>query len=174
MDYTIRRATPEDAQGLTRVHVRSWQSSYRGLIAQDFLDHIDSVERLAGWKKLLAQPELFGVHVAIASGSGEIVGFCSGGKNRDTASPFPGELYAIYLLEDVKGQGVGRALFQACFQWLRERGLMPTVLWVLKENTRARSFYERMGGKPGREQSIRIGTVSYDEVAYVWEAELRR
>ncbi len=170
MDYTIRLATPEDAQGLTRVHVRSWQSSYRGLIAQDFLDSIDSTERLAGWKKTLAHPEMFGVFVAVAPGSGEIVGFSAGGKNRDSASRYPGELYAIYLLGEVKGQGVGRELFQACFQWLRERGHVPMLLWVLKENTRARSFYERMGGKLAGEQSILIGTVSYVEVAYVWEA----
>jgi GNAT superfamily N-acetyltransferase len=170
VNYTIRLATPEDAQGITRVHVRSWQSSYRGLLAQDFLDNIDTPERLAIWRKTLPQPELFGVYVAVAPGSGELVGFCAGGKTRDGASQYPGELYAIYLLDEVKGQGVGRALFQACRQWLRERGLMPMVLWVLKDNTRARSFYERMGGKLAGEQPIRIGTVSYAEVAYVWEA----
>lgn len=170
MDYTIRLATPEDAQGLARVHVRSWQSSYRGLIAQDFLDSIDSVERLAGWKRTLAHPEMSGVYVAVAPGSGELVGFCAGGKARDSASDCPGEVYAIYLLDEVKGQGVGRALFQACLQWLRERQLVPMLLWVLKDNARARSFYERMGGKLGRGQSILIGTVSYAEVAYVWEA----
>lgn len=170
MGYTIRLATPEDAQGLTRVHVRSWQSSYRGLLAQDFLDNIDSVERLEIWNETLAHPELFGVYVAVAPGSGELVGFCAAGKNRDTTSGCQGEVYAIYLLEEAKGQGVGRALFQAGMQWLRDRSLVPVILWVLKDNTGARAFYERMGGKPGPEQPILIGTVSYAEVAYLWEA----
>lgn len=129
MRYTIRPAKPEDAEGLTRVHVRSWQSSYRGLLAQEFLDTIDSIERLALWRRTLA------------------------------------------VLEEAKGLGVGRALFQEGLQWLREHGLWPMALWVLKENTRARRFYKRMGGQLAGEQSITIGDARYPEVAYGWGQE---
>ena len=34
----VRAAVPADAHDVARVHVRSWQSAYRGLIAQEFLD----------------------------------------------------------------------------------------------------------------------------------------
>lgn len=171
MRYTIRPATPEDAEGLTHVHVRSWQSSYRGLLAQEYLDTLDAIERLAGWRRTLAQPETFGVYVAVAPDTGEIVGFCAVGNNRGSPPGYPGELYAIYLLEEVKGLGVGRALFQEGLQWLREHGLWPVALWVLKDNTRARRFYERMGGHLAGEQSITLGGVSYPEVAYGWGME---
>jgi hypothetical protein len=46
---------------------------------------------------------------------------------------------------------------------------MPTVLWVLKSNTRARSFYERMGGRLLGEKSVSIGPRLYAEVSYGWE-----
>lgn len=171
MRYTIRPAKPEDAEGLTRVHVRSWQSSYRGLLAQDFLDTIDSTERLAMWRRTLAHPETFGVYVAETPDTRELVGFCAVGQGRGNPQGYPGELYSIYLLEEAKGLGVGRALFQEGLQWLREHGLWPMALWVLKENSRARYFYERMGGHLAGEQSITIGDVRYPEVAYGWGAE---
>jgi GNAT superfamily N-acetyltransferase len=170
MDYTIRLATPEDAERLTQVHVRSWQSSYRGMIAQEFLDTLDATDRFAGWRRTLSAPESFGVHVAVAPGSKELVGFCAVGENRGSPAGYPGELYAIYLLDEVKGQGLGRALFQEGLLWLREHELFPMALWVLKENTRARRFYERMGGQLAGQQSITIGGVPYPEVAYGWRA----
>jgi GNAT superfamily N-acetyltransferase len=172
MRYTIRPAKPEDAEGLTRVHVRSWQSSYRGLLAQEFLDTIDFPKRLAMWRHTLAHPENFGVYAAETPDTGELVGFCAVGKSRGDPPGFPGELYSIYLLEEAKGLGVGHALFQEGLQWLREHGLWPVALWVLKENTRARRFYERMGGHLAGEQSITIGDVRYPEVAYGWGAEV--
>lgn len=172
MRYTLRPAKPEDAEGLTRVHVRSWQSSYRGLLAQEFLDSIDSIERLAMWRRTLAHPETFGVYVAEVPDTGELAGFCGVGKSRGTPPGYPGELYAIYLLEEAKGLGVGRALFQEGLQWLRGHGLWPMALWVLKENTRARRFYERMGGHLTGEQSITLGDVRYPEVAYGWGMEI--
>src|SRR6202047_4918881 len=37
----VRAAVAEDADGVARVHVRSWQSAYRGLIAQEYLDSLE-------------------------------------------------------------------------------------------------------------------------------------
>ncbi|EUA88757.1 hypothetical protein OSH39_03970 [Mycobacterium ulcerans] len=36
----VRAATPEDAYDVARVHVRSWQWAFRGLISQDYLDNL--------------------------------------------------------------------------------------------------------------------------------------
>ncbi|WP_158501563.1 GNAT family N-acetyltransferase [Vitiosangium sp. GDMCC 1.1324] len=172
MDITIRRAGLEDAEGMTRVHLESWRSSYRGLLPQEYLEGLDFEERLAGWRRGLADPDA-GVFVAEEPDTGRIVGLCAVGKNRPPPESLPGyrgELYAIYLVEEVKRRGVGRALFQRGTGWLRENGLVPFILWVLKDNAAARGFYERLGGRLGGEQWIELGGHSYAEVAYVWEA----
>ena len=165
--YTVRRATPEDAEGITRVHVLSWRSSYRGLLSQEYLDTLDATERLAGWRHALAHPETFGIRVAVARG--DIVGFVSAGPSRGSPVGFPGELYALYLLDEAKGHGLGRALFHEAHQWLRSHGLSPMALWVLKDNASARGFYEHLGGRLLGEQSITLGAVPYPEVAYGWD-----
>ncbi len=172
MDTSIRRAVPQDAEGITRAHIQSWRSSYQGLLPGDYLAGLDFQQRLEGWRRGLAEPGA-AVFVAVEPGSGRIVGLCAVGRNRGAPESLPdyrGELYALYLLEEVKRRGVGRALFQHSTGWLRENGLEPFILWVLKDNAAARGFYERLGGRLVGEQSIGIAGRAYSEVAYAWEA----
>jgi ribosomal protein S18 acetylase RimI-like enzyme len=172
METLIRRAVPEDAEGITRAHLQSWRSSYRGLLSREYLDGLDFEQRLAGWREGLADPGA-AVFVAVEAGRERIVGFCAVGRSRPPPASLPGfrgELYAIYLLDEAKRRGVGRALFQHGTDWLRENGLVPFLLWVLKDNALARGFYERCGGSLVGEQPIEIGDRSYPEVAYAWRA----
>ncbi len=41
----VRDATPEDALAVARVHVRSWQAGYPGLIDDGFLDRLRPKDR---------------------------------------------------------------------------------------------------------------------------------
>jgi hypothetical protein len=36
----VRRARPHDALRIARVHVQSWQSTYRGVLPPDYLDSL--------------------------------------------------------------------------------------------------------------------------------------
>lgn len=171
MDITIRRAVPEDAEGITRAHIQSWRSSYRELLPREYLEGLDFEERLSGWRQGLAQPGA-AVFVAVEPDTRRIVGLCAVGRNRavpDSLPGYRGELYALYLVDEVKRRGVGRALFQRGADWLRESGLVPFVLWVLKDNAPARGFYERLGGALVGEQLIELSGRPYPEVAYAWE-----
>jgi hypothetical protein len=38
MNFNIRKATVDDADGMAMVHVTSWQQTYRGLIHPDFIN----------------------------------------------------------------------------------------------------------------------------------------
>ena len=172
METTIRRAGPEDAEGITRAHIESWRSCYRDILPGEYLEGLDYQQRLEGWRHGLAQPGA-AVFVAVEPGRGRIVGFCAVGPNRaepDSLPDFQGELYALYLVDEAKRRGVGRALFERGADWLRAHGLVPFVLWVLKDNAPARGFYEKRGGRLVGEQPIEIGARSYPEVAYAWEA----
>jgi ribosomal protein S18 acetylase RimI-like enzyme len=172
MDLSIRRAGPEDAEGITRAHLESWRSSYRELLPREVLEGLDFEQRLAGWRTGLEDPRA-AVFVAVEPEGGRIIGLCAVGANREPPESLPGyqgELYAIYLVEEAKRRGVGRALFQRGTEWLREHGRVPFVLWVLKDNAAARGFYERLGGRLVGEQEIELGGRAWPEVAYAWEA----
>jgi hypothetical protein len=42
---TVRQARAEDVQAMARIHVQSWRETYRGLMADEILDHPGFVER---------------------------------------------------------------------------------------------------------------------------------
>lgn len=164
---TIRAATAADAAAIARVHIASWRSSYPGIIDDAYLAALDLAERTEAWNRRLANPALATV---VTERDGELVGFSFAGPDRGNRPDTRGEVYALYLLDGAKGQGLGRALFARSLAWLAEGGLVPVRVWVFVENERARAFYERMGGVLGIEaQAITLGGRSYGEVAYRWD-----
>jgi GNAT superfamily N-acetyltransferase len=157
----IRRARPDDAGGLARAHVSSWQAAYRGMIDQAFLDSLDVVARSAWWERALAR-EANLVHVGEVDGV--IEGFCLVGASSEEGW---GEVYAIYVTPEHWGVGMGRDLLGAGESTLAGAGFERAMLWVLDRNVRGRRFYERQGwslGAPFRIESI--GGADVTEVRY--------
>jgi GNAT superfamily N-acetyltransferase len=163
----IRIARPDDIAQLARIHVDTWRSTYAGIVAAATLAALSYEQRAAQWTRTLAitQPGC-AVYVA-ADGGGQVVGFASCGPEREGHPIYTGELYAIYLLSQIQGAGLGRLLVQACARHLQAAGLAALRLWVLAANPN-RSFYEALGGQPAGAKMITIGEQELSEVAYGW------
>ena len=56
-----------------------------------------------------------------------------------------GEIVSIYFLPEYIGKGYGSLLLKRCVEELQQRGFDKMLLWVLEDNCRARSFYEKNG-----------------------------
>jgi GNAT superfamily N-acetyltransferase len=144
----VRPATPADCDTIGLVHVRSWQSAYRGKMPQDYLDELDPVHRAQVWRRILEQdqPSRGGILVAVAEGGG-ITGFASFGPSRDsdTDPRVTGEAFAIYAAPDAWGTGTGRAMMSSAVTELARLGYADAILWVLDTNNRARRFYALAG-----------------------------
>lgn len=170
MMVIIREAREGDAAGIARVHVESWQTTYRGIVPAAYLDGLSVENRQRGWERQLGGAiGPLDVFVAEDTATGAIVGFVSGGPEQGGTDPaFPWELYAIYLLADRQRRGIGKRLAAALIERLRQRGAGSLLLWVLAENWPARRFYEALGGAVVRERSITIGGVELPELAYGW------
>ena len=121
---TIRDATVADAQAIGEVHVRSWQAAYAGLIPADFLAGLSVQARAASWARLIAD----GGSVLVAEDDGVIVGFAAYG---------PGRLFALYLLPEQWGRGLGRALHDRVVEELPGDS---AVLGVLSTTERAKTI----------------------------------
>ena len=97
-----------------------------------------------------------------------LVGFASGGPERQSNAEYDGEIYAIYLLEAHQRRGTGRLLASALASGLLEAGMNSMLVWVLMDS-QFRRFYEALGGSFVMEQDIDIGSKTLREVAYGWE-----
>ncbi len=161
----VRRAALNDASAISRVHVSSWRSTYGGMLPDEFLDSLSEANYAERWKRVIADGSS---RVYVAEEDGEVVGFASGGRERAGEQGYEGELYAIYVLDAAQHRGFGRELVRATVSGLRELGLNDMIIWVLRDNSPARAFYERLGGVYVRSQPITIGTATLDEVSYGW------
>ena len=168
ISVSIRPAAADDAEGIAQVHVESWRSTYRGIISDSFLDGLTVESRARSWRWTFEHPnENEAIFVAVSNG--KIIGFSNGGKNRNPEYPHGGEVYAIYLLKEYHGRGIGKRLFTAVTDSLGRSGYDSFMLWVLKDNPTL-GFYQARGGRVIGEKEIEIGGSRLIELAVGWDA----
>lgn len=136
MGITIQKMETEDEiHGKAFVHWRSWHEAYPGLVSQDYLDAftLERAEKMAfSWTD----------NTFVAKDGERVIGFVGYGDRGEEDSD-TGEVFALYVLSEYYGTGVGRALMEAALEQLK--GYPQVCLWVLKDNPRAIRFYEKCG-----------------------------
>lgn len=167
-EIIIRLANINDAEGITKVHVQTWQESYKGIICQDFLDAISFEDRLKLRKVLLKSisPETL---CFMATFRDEVIGFCDVGPSKNSPRLIKGEIYALYLLEGFKRLGIGSELFKISKQFFTRGKLIPYIAWTLENNYTARKFYENHGGRKLLTKRKKIGDRQHQLVGYIFD-----
>src|SRR3954451_16854776 len=160
---TIRAARPGDARRIARLDVETWRAAYAGILTTQFLVGLSAQRREVGWATVIER-EPHDVRVAV-DGEGEIVGFGSCGRNRDSAE-HAGEVFTLYVAPDWQNQGIGRALLLALFGRLVAQGCASAIIWVLRANP-GRFFYRRLGGRGIRHKKFVVGRKRMEEEGYI-------
>ena len=144
--------TEEEIKGKAYVHWKAWQEAYAGLIDQRFLDGrtLETAEERAlkafrnGYKTLVAKD------------GNRVIGFADYGPYRGDDLDDAGEVYAIYILKEYYGKGVGYALMNKALEKLKAN--RQAAVWVLEGNERAIRFYKRCGFQlDEKKQDINLG-----------------
>jgi len=169
---SIRRATTADANDIAHIHVDAPRAAYRGIYSDEYLDSLSYTDRAARWldknsSLMSADPN---IAVFVAHDGDKILGFADVGISRDPIFNNHAETYAIYLVPDLIGQGIGAALFHRCTEHAKQHGFNKMIVRVLSKNNLARQFYERMGGVviPISEKKISTGGVEENVIHYEW------
>lgn len=146
----VRAATVEDADAIGEIHVRSWQSAYRGIVPDEYLDALDVAEFQARRRDNIAAHRTPGARWWVIEDAARAVGFAVTGPARDDDldGETVSELRAIYLTPAAIGKGFGRELMQRAVDDARERGWREMIMWVLEGNERGRRFYAAAGFRP--------------------------
>ena len=162
---TIREATQADANAMGVLHVRAWQSAYRGVMPDEYLDGLEAEERIAMWQGRIARTDLPPLLVAVVAD--EVVGFAVFGEEHPSTGSAPcGELYAMNLDPAHWGKGIGRVLLRRVTEALIALDYGEALLWVVPQNVRARALYESEGW-------VADGGVSTEEILGVIVTDIR-
>ena len=186
----IRAGSAADAAQVAAAQRESWFAAYDGIIPAAIIDRVTAPDggarvrqtfRTRPWQRML---------VAVAAGRRRpgpdtvepgpgVVGYASYGPETDVlTAPWPhplttdgedgsvAELYALYVRPAWWSTGTGRALMDRVLVRTSGAGYRSITLWVLRDNQRARRFYERAGFAPDGATNVLDGLGGVTEVRY--------
>jgi GNAT superfamily N-acetyltransferase len=140
-------ATASDAAAIAELHAQSWRIAYRGLLTDEYLDDHVLRDRTSFWSKRFSAPQPERRLVLKALGDEATwLGFVCVLLDEEPA--WGARLDNLHVSPQLKGTGIGYALFQAAREWTAQ--MMPEApmhLWCVERNLVARRFYDRQGGK---------------------------
>ena len=158
----IRKATRADARQIAEIVVEDWKNAYRGIIDDDYLDSMSVEER---YQIELQRYQIYMVAVV----EKEILGFTWNEIADAEASDC--EIIALYVRYEKRKNGIGRTLFQNSVDFFRASGKKKMIIWCLKENYKARRFYEKMGGEVYKNGTHKWGNRDYDMISYLYHLD---
>lgn len=158
--YTLRRATPDDADTLSALATRTFVETFGHLYPpEDLQAFLDEAYPAFRQRVILEHPDYA---VWLLECDGVAVGHAAAGP---CGLPHPqvragdGELKRLYLIKDEQNSGWGSRLFETALAWLERDG--PRTLWigVWSENFGAQRFYGRHGFEKAGEYEFPVGRV---------------
>ncbi len=159
---TVRRAGPADAAAIGAVHVAAWRSAYPAILPDAYLARLSVARQARHYEFAIRSGAI--VHVAI--GDGRVVGFATAGPARGMRLA-EGEIETLYVLDDWRDLGLGRALMAASGAALAAAGCRDAFLWVLRDNP-SRWFYAHLGGRLVADGEAHVAGVAVPQTAFVW------
>ena len=155
---TIRRATPADAEALSRIGAETFTETFGHLYPpEDLVDFLEAAYAVEKSRRDLEDPDKA---AWLVEADGRAVGHALAGPcdlPHDEVTPACGELKRLYVLKAFQGGGTGSRLLAETLAWLERDG--PRRLWigVWSENYGAQRLYGRLGFEKVGEYDFIVG-----------------
>lgn len=174
-DYSIRRATPADAERVADIARRNFTETFGHLYPPEDLAYFLRTSYIAETQREVLEDPRYAVWL-LEDGDETIghilVGPC--GLPHADVREGDGEIKRLYILQRAHNGGWGAKLMQCAMDWLLRDG--PRTLWVgvWSENFGAQRFYARYGfGKVG-EYLFPVGATNDHEFIFRRPADARQ
>lgn len=160
----IRSCRKTDSHSISCVYVQTWRDTYLGILPFGYLYSMSATQLQKGLIDGLESGQIF---CYVAEQVGKLVGFISGGYERNGDRIYSGEIYELYVLKDHQRQGVGSELVSALVKRFNQFGIYSMLVQVLDENP-YRRFYEKINGIYLRSSRILFAGEALDVAVYGW------
>lgn len=160
----IRPSKRSDAHSIARVYVITWQDTYLSVLPYAYLTTMSIPQHAQAFLN-----ELKNNHVVsfIAEDRGRVVGFITGGYERNGDCIYSGEIYTLYVLKNHQRQGIGLKLVTTLAKQLNKFGIYSMLVQVLKQNP-YRHFYKKINGIYLKTQRLPFAGETLDVEFYGW------
>jgi GNAT superfamily N-acetyltransferase len=136
---------PGDARRLAEITVAGWRTAYVGIVPDNVLvrQSVDHHAEYFATEEALAPP----MRTWVVEDDGYVVAYAHAGPFRPEPGEHieAGELWGMYVDPQHQSRGHGQALMAAVLDHFRDACHRTAYLWVMRDNTAARRFYEVAG-----------------------------
>lgn len=163
MSLSYRTADAADAAALAELGASTFTHTFGHLYQPDDLELFLQNHSPENWDKELNDPAF---EVRVAENDGKLVGYLKLGPPHLPFEPRgeATELRQLYVVEEMKGQGVADELMRWAIERARDRRADYLYLSVFIENHRARRFYERYDFEPEGTYAFMVGTHADEDI----------
>ncbi len=175
-DIKIRKVNQADATKWFKFINKSWRSAYKNIFPEEvFIEKEKNVEEKE--KNFSQKIRNDNENIAlVAEYNSEIIGVMCGAINSkyEHFKLEYADLIGLYIDPSFQGKGIGSSFRKIFEEWARKNGATKYVIGVLKDNQKARTIYEKWGGKLSayEEDFYKLG-VAYKEVFYTYDLYVR-
>jgi ribosomal protein S18 acetylase RimI-like enzyme len=163
MTIAYRLASADDAQALAELGARTFIHTFGHLYQPADLEIFLQNHSQENWDKELRDPAF---EVRVAESGDKLVGYVKLGPPHLPFEPRgeAAELRQLYVIEEMKGQGVADELMRWVIERARDRRADYLYLSVFIDNHRARRFYERYDFEPEGTYAFMVGTHADEDI----------
>lgn len=163
----IRQANLSDAKNIATLIISGWQTAYKGLINQNFLNSMSISKMDEGWSKNITSQNKDN-HIFVYENNNKILGVIRFGKPDDENSSYNAEIHVLYVEPSLKRHGIGTKLFNFAKDYFIKNNTINMIIWCLKGNIPSINFYKKMGGTiVGTRKSV-VNNIELEEVGIAY------
>ena len=160
----IRPSNISDAHSMACIYVQTWQDTYLGVVPYGYLSEMTvSLHEKAFLRELKSR------HIVsyVAETNHRVVGFITGGYERNGDQIYTGEIYTLYVMKKHQRRGIGAKLVSALAKQFNHLGIYSMLVQVLKQNP-YRHFYKKINGLHLQTQPISFAGEILEAETYGW------
>ncbi|MBW3092048.1 GNAT family N-acetyltransferase [Bifidobacterium sp. 82T10] len=149
----LRLAGASDTPRMAAIYREDLQRTYRGIVADDWLDGLRIADAMTTWRRFLRKTG----HQCLlcVDESGRVLGFAGWYPNKMDRSRL--EFASLYVAEESQGRGVGGLLIRAVLAHAQARGYRTVAIRAVSDNVRAVAIYRHYGAQPVSTSTYRFG-----------------
>lgn len=143
MEIDIRKVKQGDADTLAYIQTESWKAAFKGIIDDEMLEKCTNIVKARLMYQRLLDDNKGKGYILTVDSKTHCIAYWDGARDFDLVGK--AELICIHSLPDNWHKGFGSKMMDMVLEDIKKSGYSEVVLWVFRDNLRARAFYEAKG-----------------------------
>lgn len=143
IEYIIRKVKKGDEAKLAHIQTESWKAAFKNILSENILMKAAEINKTTKMYKQILDENIGNGYILEINGKAQCIAWWD--QSRDDDMKGYAELICIHSLPDTWRKGYGTIMMNFILSEITKAGYNQVMLWVFKDNVRARKFYESFG-----------------------------